>query len=230
MEAVLGVLAEAHSFIISGEPKGYGWLLGIFIGLFYLTAGIMLVSLIGSIIRRDIWVFINTVEKITTLFGIVAASIIPVLALCILYEVIMRYAFAAPTFWAFEVSYMLMGISLMLGIAYCSQLRRHIRVDFLFDNLPPKGRSTVDLLGYIFLLLPMLVWCSWGLFVYFIDAYKVNEISGESAWNPIIWPFKFSFAFGFFLFTMQTVVETVKCILVLMGREVPDPELPGGME
>ena len=76
----------------------------------------------------------------------------------------------------------------------------------------------------------MLIWCSWGLFVYFIEAYKVNEVSGESAWNPIIWPFKFTFAFGFFLFTMQTVVEALKCILVLLGREVPEPDMPGGFE
>ena len=230
MEAVLGVLAEAHALIISGEPKGYGWLLGTLIGIFYVTVAIMLWGLLQAVIQRDIWAFINNVELVTWFFGMIAAAIIPVLAVLIVYEVIARYVFIAPTFWAFEVSYMLMGISLMLAIALCSQLRKHIRVDFLFDNLPPRGRSTVDLIGYVFFLLPMLIWCSWGLFVYFLEAYKVNEISGESAWNPIIWPFKFSFAFGFFLFTMQTVVETLKCILVLMGREVPEPKMPGGME
>ena len=170
----------------------------------------MLWGLLQAVIQRDIWAFINKVELVTWFFGMIAAAIVPVLAVLIVYEVIARYVFIAPTFWAFEVSYMLMGISLMLAIALCSQLRKHIRVDFLFDNLPAKGRSTVDLVGYVFFLLPMLVWCSWGLFVYFLEAYKVNEISGESAWNPIIWPFKFSFTFGFFLFTMQTVVETMK--------------------
>ena len=50
-----------------------------------------------------------------------------------------------------------------------------------------------------------------------------------NVWNPIIWPFKFSFAFGFFLFTMQTVVETIKSALTLLGHDVPAPVLPKGI-
>ena len=76
----------------------------------------------------------------------------------------------------------------------------------------------------------MIIWVSWGLFEYFLEAYKFNEQSGESAWNPLIWPFKFTFTFGFYLFTLQVVVEALKCILVLMNRDVPEPDLPGGFK
>lgn len=229
MEEVFRVLSETHAFILSGEPKGYGVLLGALVGLFYLSAGYMLIGLVRAIFAGHVWSFIAAIESVVKLFGRVAAILIPILAVLITYEVVARYAFRAPTFWAFEVSYMLMGISLMLGIAWCSQVRKHIRVDFLYDNLAPRGKSTIDLLGYVFLLIPILVWLSWALFVYFLEAYKVNEISGESAWNPIIWPFKFSFAFGFFLFTMQTIAEAIKCAMTLMGQDVPEPESPGGL-
>lgn len=229
MEEVFRVLSETHAFILSGEPKGYGVLLGVLVGLFYLSAAYMLIGLIRAVFATDIWLFTGAVETVVKIFGRVAAILIPILAILITYEVIARYVFRAPTFWAFEVSYMLMGISLMLGIAWCSQVRKHIRVDFLYDNLPLKGKSTVDLLGYVLLLIPILVWLSWALFVYFMEAYKVNENSGESAWNPIIWPFKFSFAFGFFLFTMQTIVEAIKCAMSLMGKDVPDPDVPRGL-
>jgi TRAP-type mannitol/chloroaromatic compound transport system permease small subunit len=229
MEEIIRVLSETHALILSDEPKGYGWLLGILIGTFYITAAYMLWGLIKSVLKGDIWEFINNVESVSVLSGLVAAALIPLLAVLITYEVVSRYAFSAPTSWAFEVSYMLMGTSLMLGIAWCTLARKHIRVDFLYDNLAPKGKSTVDFLGYVLLLLPMIIWVSWALFVYFLEAYKVNEVSGESAWNPIIWPFKFTFAFGFFLFTMQTIVETIKCGLTLLGRDVPEPKLPGGI-
>jgi len=229
MEEIVRVLSETHALILSDKPSGYGWLLGTLVGAFYLTAAYMLWGLINSILKGDIWKFINNVENVSVFFGLVAAALIPLLAVLITYEVVSRYAFNAPTSWAFEVSYMLMGTSLMLGIAWCTLARKHIRVDFLYDTLPPKGKSSVDILGFIFLLLPIVIWISWALFVYFLEAYKVNETSGESAWNPIIWPFKFTFAFGFFLFTMQTVVETIKCALTLMGRDVPEPKLPGGI-
>jgi TRAP-type mannitol/chloroaromatic compound transport system permease small subunit len=58
----------------------------------------------------------------------------------------------------------------------------------------------------------------------------VNELSGESAWNPIIWPFKFTFVIGFVLLLMQIVAEALKRVLVLAGREVPEPEAMGRLE
>ncbi len=224
MEIVLSSLSEAHALISSGKPAELGWLLGLCVGIFYLTTVIALYGLVMAVIKRDIWGFIKPVEAIVRYSGYLSACLIPILAVLIVYEVISRYAFNAPTAWAFEVSYMLMGSSLMLAIAFCSQLRRHIRVDFLYDNISLKKQALVDGLGYVLFLLPMVIWCSWGLWEYFLEAYKVNEQSGESAWNPIIWPFKFTFTFGFYLFALQTVVETIKCALVLTGRDVPEPD------
>jgi TRAP-type mannitol/chloroaromatic compound transport system permease small subunit len=230
MEAVLSSLSEAHTLIVSNEPDGYGALLGLYVGMFYVTAAIIAAGAVIAVIRRDIWAFIRPIESITKFFGYLSACIIPLLAVLIAYEVISRYAFQAPTPWAFEISYMLMGTCFLLAIAFCLQLRRHIRVDFVYDHVSPKKRASIDLVGFVFFLLPMLLWCSWGLWVYFLEAYKVNEVSGESAWNPIIWPFKFIFAFGFYLFGIQVLAEICKCVLVLMGRDVPEPAAAGGLK
>ena len=123
-----------------------------------------------------------------------------------------------------------MGVSLLLGIGYCAQLRKHIRVDFLYDNLSIKKQALLDGAGYIFLLIPASALLTWGLFEYWIEAYKVNELTGESAWNPLVWPFKFFFAFGFYLFTLQIISELVKCFMRAMGRDVPEPDMPKGFE
>jgi len=230
MEAVLSVLSEAHGLIFSEKPAGHGWVLGIGVGAFYLCLLYMLWGLFNSFRTRDVWQFINPIEKLVHGAAIVACSCIPIMAVSILYEVIVRYAFNAPTIWAYEVSYMLMGTSLMLGLGFCAQLRRNIRVDFYYDSVTPKKQALFDLVGYIFLLLPAAIWISWGLFEYFLEAYKVNERTGESAWNPLVWPFKFFFTFGFFLFSAQMIVEALKTIIVLSGREVAPPKLPGGIK
>ncbi len=230
MEAVLSSLSEAHALILSNQPSGYGWLLGLLVTLFYVTVVIIAVGAVNAVIRRDIWVFVRPIEAITKFFGWVSACIIPVLAVLMVYEVVSRYAFRSPTSWAFEISYMLMGTVLLLAIAFCLQLRRHIRVDFLYDHVSPKKRALIDLVGFVFFLLPMLVWCAWGLWVYFLEAYKVNEVSGESAWNPMIWPFRYTFTLGFYLLGIQTVAEICKCVLVFMGRDVPAPGAEGGFK
>ncbi len=134
MEAVLSSLSEAHALINSNEPKGYGALLALFVGIFYVTVAIIARGAVMAAIRRDIWAFIRPIETITKFFGWLSACLVPLLAVLMVYEVIARYAFRAPTSWAFEVSYMLMGTSLMLAIAFCMQVRRHIRVDFLYDT------------------------------------------------------------------------------------------------
>jgi TRAP-type mannitol/chloroaromatic compound transport system permease small subunit len=183
----------------------------------------VVVGVVGSAARRDPYPFIRAVEFYTRIFGLAGAWIIVVLIAAMVYEVIARYFLAAPTKWAFEVAYMLMGTSFMFGIAYCMQMRRHVRVDFVYNAVGPKARATIDLVGYV-VLVPMILWLCAGLWDYFHQAYKVNELSGESAWNPIIWPFKFTFVIGFVLLLMQTMAEALKRVLVLAGREVPEPE------
>ena len=159
----------------------------------------------------------------------IGAWILTILIVSMVYEVIARYFFDAPTQWAFEMAYMLMGTSFMLGIGLCMQMRRHIRVDFVYDHVSYKWQAVIDFVGYLFLV-PMLLWLAGGLWEYFHAAYKVDETSGESAWNPIIWPFKFTFVMGFVLLLMQTVVEVIRCILTLSGREVPAPRPIEGLK
>ena len=226
LDHVLNVLGETHGYIMSGEPAGHGWVLGIGILLIYGTLLFVIWGAIQAIAQRNPLVFLKPIEQINHLAAKVAMICIPIMAVSIVYEVICRYALNSPTIWAFEVSYMLMGVSLLLGIGYCAQLRKHIRVDFLYDNLSLKKQSLLDGAGYIFLLIPASVLLTWGLFEYWIEAYKVNERTGESAWNPLVWPFKFFFAFGFYLFTLQIISELVKCFMRAMGRDVPEPDMP----
>ncbi|HIC71880.1 MAG TPA: TRAP transporter small permease subunit [Alphaproteobacteria bacterium] len=188
--------------------------------------GVALTILIGtvrSVAGFSVMPLIQAVENYTRFFAWIGAWGFTLLMMSMVFEVISRYFLGAPTKWAFEVAYMLMGTSFMFGIAYCMQMRRHVRVDFLYDNLGLKSRSIIDLFGFL-ILLPMILWLCAGLWEYFHQAYKVNELSGESAWNPIIWPFKFTFVIGFVLLLMQTIAEVMKCILVLSKPRVLEAE------
>ena len=160
----------------------------------------------------------RVIETLTTSAGWLAAATTVPLALFMLYEVIVRYAFNAPTFWAYELGYMLMGAGLMLGIAYTMQMRAHVRVDFFYQTLSPRGQAAIDLIGYL-ILLPILLWLCVGLWDYLDRAYVSGERSGESAWNPVVWPFRVTFVAGFVLWVAQTVAEILKSSAVLFtGR------------
>ena len=201
----------------------------LFVAFLLCALGVMLIGLLFSVFRLSPHPFISWVESFIYFFAKVGAWIILALIAAMVYEVFSRYVRDAPTKWAFEMAYMLMGTSFMFGLAYCLQMRRHIRVDFVYDHVPLRARAFIDLFGYLFLI-PMLLWLCGGLWEYFHDAYKVNESSGESAWNPIIWPFKFTFVIGFVLLLMQCVVEILKSLMVLVGVRVPEPTPVEGLK
>jgi TRAP-type mannitol/chloroaromatic compound transport system permease small subunit len=188
------------------------------------VAATLVIGAMRSVRRVSPRPLIHAIEFYTRLFGLLGAWIIVVLIVAMVYEVVARYFLGAPTKWAFEVAYMLMGTSFMFGIAYCLQMRRHVRVDFIYNFVGPRARAAIDLVGYI-ILVPMILWLCAGLWDYFLQAYRVGELSGESAWNPIIWPFKFTFVMGFMLLMMQIVAEALKLFLVLTGHEILAPDL-----
>ena len=103
------------------------------------------------------WMVIRAIEWLTRMFGYLGAWFIAPLVISMVYEVISRKFFAAPTFWAYEVSYMLMGTCFMFGIAYTLQMRRHIRVDFFYDSVSLKQALGMRPLWHILAAFALLV-------------------------------------------------------------------------
>ena len=165
-------------------------------------------------------IFIRVVERISGGFGMVAAAIIAPLILATVYEVFSRYLFNAPTIWAYELAYMAMGTNFLLGAAFTLRERGHIRIDLVYAHLSPKGRALIDTIGYTFLVLPVSWWLSWGLWNYAYNAFLSGETSGESAWNPIIWPFRLVFFLGLLMISLQATVELIKAVYILCGRDL----------
>lgn len=160
---------------------------------------------------------IKGIEAISTSIGCIGGWVIAPLIGSMVYEVLARHLFNAPTFWAYEIAYMLAGTCYLFGMAYCMKQKGHVRVDFIYDQIGPKPRAVVDIVGYVFLLLPGLIWLTYGLFGYAHAAYLSHELSGESAWNPVIWPFRAIWVVAFVTLVLQVLAEVLKSLLVLLG-------------
>lgn len=159
---------------------------------------------------------IDAIERINTAFGVLAAWIIAPLIFATVYEVISRYVFNAPTIWAFEIGYMAMGANFLLGAAYALREKAHIRIDVAYSHFPPRAKALVDVVGYAFAFIPFGAWLSYRLAIYAWTAYQSGETSGESAWNPVIWPLRVVFFLGFALLTLQALAELVKSLRILI--------------
>lgn len=158
---------------------------------------------------------VRSIDLLSTRVGVTAAALVIPLALIMSYEALARFLFNLPTFWAFELSYMMTGAHFALGMALVTRRNAHIRIDFIHARLPQRARSLIDFLVLLLAMVPVAGWMAWEWIAYAATAWSVGERSGESGWNPLIWPVRAAVAIGVVVLALQLVSETVKA-----GRRV----------
>lgn len=140
------------------------------------------------------------------------------LMLSMLTEVISRYVFDSPTLWAYETAYFMTGSFFLFGVAFTLQVGGHVKVDLMTGIFPDRINHIIYIIGYI-LAGTFVVWTTVGLTDSFLETLHTGETTGESAWNPVLWPFRLVAAVGFGLFAVQIVVELLRHIIRLKNGE-----------
>ena len=135
------------------------------------------------------------------------------------WEVFSRYVLNEPTFWAFELGYMVMGAHFLIGFAYTLREREHVRVDILYARFSARTQALIDAFTYLVLLLPLAAWLSVAFGDKVLKAYESHERSGMSAFNPVIWPFRLVMCAAFVLLTLQALAQLIRCYLVLNEKQ-----------
>ena len=133
---------------------------------------------------------VRACDGISEWTGKTASWLVWPLMLAITYEVICRYALNAPTVWAYDMSYMIGGSMMALGMGYVLQERGHVRVDILYDMLPMRMRRLLDLIFTVLFFFPItaaFVYLSWQ---YALLAWVRGERSGYGIWEPTLIPFR----------------------------------------
>jgi TRAP-type mannitol/chloroaromatic compound transport system permease small subunit len=139
----------------------------------------------------------------------------------IAYDVILRYAFRAPTVWQYDTSYMLGGSVIILGAGYVHLKKRHVRVDLLYNRFSPRTRLILELVFTLIFFFPLLT----GLIVvsagYAIHAYQVKEFSEVGFWRPLMWPFRSVIPVGLSVLWLQGLANFIRDIhLLVKGKEL----------
>jgi TRAP-type mannitol/chloroaromatic compound transport system permease small subunit len=102
------------------------------------------------------------------------------------------------------------GSSFLLGMAYALSRDAHIRIDVMSSRLSERVKAAVDIVCYVVLLVPFCGWLTHTLWGRALAAIASGEKSGQSAWNPPLWPFRTVFFVAFALLLLQIVAEIIK--------------------
>ncbi|MDP4618254.1 MAG: TRAP transporter small permease subunit [Burkholderiaceae bacterium] len=155
---------------------------------------------------------IRRIDGFSIRVGEIIAWLTLPLMLAMAYEIFVRYAFTAPTDWAYDISRMLYGAMFMLGAGYALQKGVHIRSDFLYRNWSVRTQAMVDITMYVFLFLPAMLIAIWVSTEWAWKAIENGERGMDTTWMPYLGPIKAALPVGILFLMIQGISELLKAI------------------
>jgi TRAP-type mannitol/chloroaromatic compound transport system permease small subunit len=160
--------------------------------------------------------FFGVIDRMSEWMGKLASFMMAGLVFAICYDVFMRYIFSKPTYWAFELTYMVYGAYSALGVAYCLLFNSHVRMDMLYSKLSDRGKAWMDLIGYALLFFPFMIVLTYKCADHAYWTWESGEGSSASVWRPRLWPFKFAITIGFIMMIIQGIVNFLRTLGVAL--------------
>ncbi|MEX2366230.1 MAG: TRAP transporter small permease subunit [Pseudohongiellaceae bacterium] len=154
-------------------------------------------------------------------------SVLMVLVTC--YIVVTRYAFNQGSIAIQESVIYLNSMLFMLTAAFTLQQNGHVRVDIFYGRGSPVLRAWVDLLGSIFLLLPVCLFIVWASWDYVMASWNIREQSGEAGGLPWVYLLKSLILVMGATLIMQGAAEILRNFSVLF-LEHKAPPAPGSQD
>ena len=153
---------------------------------------------------------ITNIDKFSKWVGNVVCWITIPLILAMVYEVLARKLFTAPTMWAYDMSRFLYGALFMLGAGYALSKGVHIRADFLYRNFKVKTQGLVDFWLYILFYFPGLLVFLYMTIGFVQESIMRSERGMDTAWMPYLWPIKLCLLIGIVFLLIQGISELFK--------------------
>lgn len=169
-------------------------------------------------------ILLESIDRLSWLSARLAEWVVVILILSMVYEVVARYVFNAPTQWAFDIAYMSTGAIFVLGGAWTLRQDAHVRVDLFSARMPPRLAQAVDGVVFLFLLAPVFGAFAWTAIGRAWEAWVRQEVEMVSPWAPLMWPFYSILALGLALLALQLLAEGLRA---LAGRRVPEKVTEG---
>ena len=164
---------------------------------------------------------ITRIDTFSLWSGRVFCWLLVPLMLAMVWEVVARKLFIAPTMWAYDVSRMLSGALFMVGAGYALMRGVHIRADFLYRNWAPRRQALIDAVLYLTLFFPAMVFFLFISFGYAEKAWVRWELVMDTAFMAPVAPVRTAMPVGAVLLIIQGISELLKCVYTMQKNRWP---------
>lgn len=127
--------------------------------------------------------------------------------LVLVWEVLMRYGFNAPTCWAHETSQYFFGAHFIIGGAYALRWGSHVSVDVLYGRLSPRAAALLDLFTWLlfYIFCGFLLGRGWEAAWTSVTRWE----NTYSPWGPPLWPLRLTIPLAAVLVLLQGLTKTI---------------------
>ena len=166
--------------------------------------------------------YINFADQFVVWIGRAFAWGIFILTAAVMYEVIMRYFFNAPTLWAFDFTIQMYGAVFMMGGASAMSTKTHVKADMYYNKLSEKGQAILDLVLFICFYAPGVFALTYAGYFYAKKAWIVHETSWNSPAQIQVYFSKSLIPIAGLLLLIIGISEIFRCIICIKTGKWPE--------
>ena len=170
---------------------------------------------------------VRIIDRINEVVGRGVAWLTVLMVVNVFVVVVLRYVFSIGWIWMQELYVWMHGMVFMLGAGYTLLHDGHVRIDVIYRPAGRRYRALVNLLGSLFLALPV-IWVIYDRCLsYVIRSWVGSENSAEAGGLPALYILKTVIPVFCVLFSLQFVALAMRSFLTLVGRDMPDVRREG---
>ncbi len=160
----------------------------------------------GKETMKDGKKFLSSIDMINEWIGRVLCFLVVLITLLVVYEVMMRRVFGAPTIWTFETTKQLYAAHFMLLTPFALLHNAHVSVTIFYQRLSARIQALLDIISYLVFFFPFAAIVLWKGFYFAEKSWAMQETS----WSVFSPP----------LYYVKTVIPVTAALLILQGLSV----------
>jgi C4-dicarboxylate transporter, DctM subunit len=160
--------------------------------------------------RQKDFVLWRLIDAVTDLAGTISGWSVFAVGLFVLYEVIMRSWFKAPTMWVTDVSTYVLAWFCFMTAAYGLKTGSHIEVDVLTHALKPRTKTILHLvsLAMVFVYVVIFAYFGWDMVQ---ESYTRHQATPNLLHFPV-WVVQLGLGIGSTILVLQTIRMAAQAI------------------
>jgi TRAP-type mannitol/chloroaromatic compound transport system permease small subunit len=163
----------------------------------------------------------KAIDRVIAGAGHAASWLWPLLVVIVVLQVVLRYGFGRGSVMFEEIQWHIYAVGFMIGLSYCADVDRHVRVDVIAERWTLRTRAWIELVGLAAFMLPFVLIIAIEGVPYAKAAWDFSEVSAAPGGLPFRWVLKSFITIAAALLTLAAASRLSRCTTLLFGFPRP---------